>query len=43
MGQDYQQLRAFLDKAGFEFDLVAEGRDAIPIDRNASCSTGQFG
>ena len=34
-GQDYQQLRAFLEKAGFDFDLVAEGRDPIPIDRKA--------
>jgi hypothetical protein len=38
-GQDYQQLRTFLEKAGFEFDLVAAGRDAIPIDRKASCGS----
>jgi hypothetical protein len=42
-GQDYQQLRAFLEKAGFEFDLVAAGRDAIPIDRKASCGTVSSG
>jgi hypothetical protein len=34
-GQDYQQLRAFLEKAEFDFDLVAEGRHPIPIDRKA--------
>jgi hypothetical protein len=42
-GQDYQQLRTFLEKAGFEFDLVAEGRDAIPIDRKASCGSASSG
>jgi hypothetical protein len=42
-GQDYQQLRALLEKAGFEFELVAEGRDAIPIDRKASCGTVSSG
>jgi len=42
-GQDYQQLRAFLEKAGFDFDLVAEGRDPIPIDRKASCGTVSSG
>lgn len=42
-GQDYQQLRTFLDKAGFEFDLVAEGRDAIPIDHKASCGNVSSG
>ena len=36
-GQDSQQLRAFMEKAGFEFDLVAEGREAASIDRKASC------
>ena len=30
-GQDYQQLRTFLEKAGFEFDLVAEGD--VPLFR----------
>ncbi|HXA52900.1 MAG TPA: hypothetical protein VNV86_21435 [Candidatus Acidoferrum sp.] len=42
-GQDQQQLRALIDKAGFEFELVAEGRDAIPIDRKASCGTVSSG
>lgn len=42
-GQDYQQLRTFLDKAGFEFDLVAEGRDPVPIDRKSSCGTVSSG
>ena len=42
-GQDYQQLRTFLEKAGFEFELVAEGRDAIPIDRKASCGSVSSG
>lgn len=42
-GQDYQQLRTFLEQAGFEFDLVAEGRDAIPIDRKASCGSVSSG
>jgi hypothetical protein len=32
-----------LEKAGFEFDLVAEGRDAIPIDRKASCGSVSSG
>jgi hypothetical protein len=35
-GQDYQQLSSFLVNVGFDFELVAEGRDAIPIDRKAS-------
>jgi len=42
-GQDYQQLQTFVEKAGFEFDLTAEGRDAIPIDRKASCGTVSSG
>lgn len=42
-GQDYQQLRTFLEKAGFEFDLVTEGRNAIPIDRKASCGSVSSG
>jgi hypothetical protein len=42
-GQDYQQLRTLVEKAGFEFDLVAEGRDTIPIDRKASCGTVSSG
>jgi hypothetical protein len=42
-GQDYQQLRTFLEKAGFEFDLVAEGHAAIPIDRKASCGSVSSG
>jgi hypothetical protein len=42
-GQDHQQLRTFVEKAGFEFDLVANGRDAIHIDRKASCGTVSSG
>jgi hypothetical protein len=42
-GQDYQQLKTFLEKAGFEFDLVADGRDAVPIDKNSSCGTVNLG
>jgi len=42
-GQDYQQLRTFLEKAEFEFGLVAEGHDAIPIDRKASCGSVSSG
>jgi hypothetical protein len=42
-GQDYQQLRTFLEQAGFEFNLVAKGRDSIPIDRKASCGTVSSG
>lgn len=41
-GQDYRQLRTLVEKAGFEFDLVANG-DAIPIDRKASCGTVSSG
>lgn len=42
-GQDYQQLRSFLETAGFEFDLVAEGHDAVPINRSASCNISSSG
>jgi hypothetical protein len=42
-GQDYQQLSSFLENVGFEFELVAEGRDAIPIDRKASCGSVSSG
>jgi len=42
-GQDYQQLRTLLDKAGFEFNLVSDGRDPVPIDRKSSCGTVSSG
>jgi hypothetical protein len=42
-GQDQQQLRALVEKAGFEFELVAEGREAISIDHKASCGTVSSG
>jgi hypothetical protein len=42
-GQDYQQLRSFLEKAGFDFELVAEGHVPIPIDRKASCGNVSSG
>jgi hypothetical protein len=38
-GQDYHQLGTLVEKAGFEFELVAEAREAIPIDRKAFCGT----
>jgi hypothetical protein len=38
-GQDYQQLRTLLGKAGFEFDLASDSHDPIPIDRKSSCGT----
>jgi len=41
--QDSQQLSPLVEKAGFEFELVAEGRDAIPIDGKASCGTATSG
>jgi hypothetical protein len=42
-GQDQQQLRALVEKAGFEFELVAEDREAISIDHKASCGTVSSG
>jgi hypothetical protein len=42
-GQDYQQLRHFLEHAGFEFDLVAEGHAPISIDGKASCGNASSG
>jgi pimeloyl-ACP methyl ester carboxylesterase len=42
-GQDHQQLRSFVARAGFEFDLVAEGRPAIHINERASCGTTSSG
>ncbi len=42
-GQDYQQLRTLVEKAGFEFELVADGREAVPIDRKAFCGSVSSG
>ena len=42
-GQDYQQLRTFIEKAGFEFDLVAEGHAPVHFDRKASCGNVSAG
>jgi hypothetical protein len=43
VGQDYQQLRTLVEKAGFAFDLVSEGRDPVPIDQKSFCGTTSTG
>lgn len=41
-GQNSDQLQAFVDKAGFEFDLVADGRPEIQIDRKDLWGTTSY-
>ena len=36
-GQDYQQLRTFIDNAGFDFDLVAAGQETVHLDSKTHC------
>lgn len=42
-GQGHQQLTAFVQNAGFEFDLVANGREDVHVDHQAFCGTTSFG
>jgi hypothetical protein len=42
-GQDYQQLRTFIEKAGFDFDLAADGRETIHLDGKAHCGNFSAG
>jgi hypothetical protein len=41
-GQNSDQLQAFVDNAGFEFDLVADGQPEIHIDRKAFWGTTSY-
>lgn len=41
-GVDFGQLQTFVDNAGFEFDLVANGRAEIHIGRKAFCGTTSY-
>jgi hypothetical protein len=36
-GQDNEQLRSLMQRAGFEFELMAKGRDTFTIDRRSFC------
>ena len=42
-GQGHQQLTAFVENAGFEFDLVANGLEDVHVDHQAFCGTTSFG
>jgi hypothetical protein len=37
-----QYLQAFVEKAGFDFELVSNGRATIPIGREAFCGTTSY-
>ena len=42
-GQGHRQLTAFVENAGFEFDLAANGLEDVHVDRQAFCGTTSFG